>query len=45
MIARDVTAAMLVERTMAKKTFDPIILQNLSYVFLLLLHQRGRLIT
>ena len=48
LIAPNVTAAMLVERIIAKTffwEFDSIIMQNLSYIFLLFWHQHGRLIT
>ena len=47
-MAPDITVAMLVERTIARKSFwefDFIIMQNLSYIFLLFWHQQGRLIT
>ena len=45
--APDVTAAMLMERTIEKKSFRnlTIIMQTLSYIFLLFWHQHGHLIT
>ena len=47
LIVPDVTAAMLVERTIAKKSFGnlTLIMQNVSYISLLFWHQHGRLIT
>ena len=47
-LASDVTAAVLVERKIAKKSFGNLILlfmQNLSYILLLFWHQHGCLIT
>ena len=44
LIAPDFTAAMLMERTIAKKVFwkfDSIIMQNLSNILLLFWHQHG----
>ena len=48
LISPDVTAAIVLERIIGKKVlweFDFIILQNLSYIFLLFWHQHGRLVT